>query len=96
MRPQHFVMEYFPKNRQKLVKNDQNWLKNPENAPQDLLNPPGSLSTRWARLFGTIRYASEGGLYRRLRLYIKQIDFNSFRLWGFVTCYTVHSTDKDR
>ena len=49
-------MEYFTKNEPKLVINYENWLKKPQHDPLDLLNPPGCLSTRWARLFGTIRY----------------------------------------
>ncbi len=48
-------MAYAPQNRLKLVKNEQNWLKTPQNAPLDPLNQPGCLSTHWARLFGTIR-----------------------------------------
>ncbi len=49
-------MEYLTKNRQRLVKNVQNWLKTTQNAPLNVFNSPGCLSTRWARLFGILRY----------------------------------------
>ena len=54
--PQHSGVEYFTKNKPKLVKNGPNWLKIPQNAPLDLLNSLGCLSMRWARLVCTIRY----------------------------------------
>ena len=50
-------MKYSPQNRKKIVRNEQQWLKNLYNVPLDPLNSPGCLSTRRKCLCGTIQYS---------------------------------------